>query len=148
MLIRSLFCATLAFMPPLAHALDTPPPPSLPRTAAPAGAAVYFIAPADGARITAPFVVRFGLSGMGVAPAGIQVDNTGHHHLLVDVPGLPPDGQPLPNDAQHLHFGKGQTETTLTLPPGSHTLQLILGDHLHLPHQPPVVSEQIRVVVE
>ena len=132
----------------MAHALDTPPPPSLPRTAAPSGAAVYFIAPVDGARVTSPFVVRFGLTGMGVAPAGIQVEHTGHHHLLVDVPALPPDGQPLPNDAQHLHFGKGQTETTLSLPPGSHTLQLILGDHLHLPHQPPVVSGKIRVVVE
>lgn len=148
MLRLTVICATLAFISPSAQALDTPPPASLPRTAAPAGAAVYFIAPADGATVKAPFVVRFGLSGMGVAPAGIQVEHTGHHHLLVDVPVLPPDGQPLPNDAQHLHFGKGQTETTLTLPPGTHTLQLILGDHLHLPHQPPVVSERIRVVVE
>jgi hypothetical protein len=148
MLRRSLFCAVLAFMPPLANALDTPPPPALPRSVAPAGAAVYFIAPADGARVTSPFAVRFGLTGMGVAPAGIQVEHTGHHHLLVDVAELPPDGQPLPNDAQHLHFGKGQTETTLSLPPGAHTLQLILGDHLHLPHQPPVVSQKIRLVVE
>src|SRR5688500_15456757 len=126
MLRRALMCVTLAFIPPWAQALDTPPPASLPRSPAPAGAAVYLIAPADGARVTAPFVVRFGLTGMGVAPAGIQVEHTGHHHLLIDVPVLPPDGQPVPNDAQHLHFGKGQTETTLSLPPGSHTLQLIL----------------------
>ena len=147
MLRRILICATLAFISPSAQALDTPPPPSLPRTAAPAGAAVYFIAPADGARVTAPFVVRFGLSGMGVAPAGIQVEHTGHHHLLVDVPVLPPEGQPLPNDAQHLHFGKGQTETTLTLPPGKHTLLLVLGDSLHVPHEPALVSKKVTITV-
>lgn len=143
---RFLICLLLAFIPPLAQAVDTPA--ALPRTVAPAGATVYFISPTDGARVKSPFVVRFGLSGMGVAPAGIQAEHTGHHHLLVDVGRLPPEGQPLPNDAQHLHFGKGQTETTLTLPPGSHTLQLIVGDHLHVPHLPPVVSAPIRVVVE
>lgn len=142
---RILLCITLAFIPALAQAADPPP---LPRTVAPAGASVYFISPTHGATVKSPFVVRFGLRGMGVAPAGIQVEHTGHHHLLVDVASLPPEGQPLPNDAQHLHFGKGQTETTLTLPPGSHTLQLIVGDHLHVPHQPPVVSDRIQVVVE
>lgn len=121
---------------------------SLPRSAAPAGAKVYFIAPADGATVPRSFTVRFGLSGMGIAPAGIPMEHTGHHHLLVDVDALPPEGQPLPADARHIHFGKGQTETTLTLEPGKHTLQLILGDHLHIPHQPPVVSEKITVVVE
>jgi hypothetical protein len=120
----------------------------LPRSPAPADAAVYFIAPEDGARVTSPFVVRFGLRGMGVAPAGVPLQHTGHHHLLVDLDTPPAEGLPLPNDARHLHFGKGQTETTLTLPPGRHTLQLMLGDHLHLPHQPPVVSERITVTVE
>ena len=120
----------------------------LPRSAAPATAKVYFIAPADGETVARTFTVRFGLSGMGVAPAGIQMENTGHHHLLVDLDALPPQGQPLPNDAQHIHFGKGQTETTLTLPPGTHTLQLLLGDHLHIPHQPVVASEKITVPVE
>jgi hypothetical protein len=143
---RFLLCVTLAFIPPMAQAVDAPA--ALPRTAAPAGATVYFISPTDGARVKSPFVVRFGLSGMGVAPAGIQAEHTGHHHLLVDVASLPPEGQPLPSDAQHLHFGKGQTETTLTLPPGEHTLQLVVGDHLHVPHLPPVVSQPIRVVVE
>jgi hypothetical protein len=122
--------------------------PALPRSPAPADAKVYFITPADGATVARTFTVRFGLSGMGVAPAGIAMENTGHHHLLVDVDPLPPEGQPLPNDARHIHFGKGQTETTLTLEPGEHTLQLILGDHLHIPHQAPVVSDRITVVVE
>jgi hypothetical protein len=128
----------------LAVASDT----ALPRSAAPADAKVYFIAPADGERVPRNFTVRFGLRGMGIAPAGIQVEHTGHHHLLVDVDALPPEGLPLPNDARHIHFGKGQTETALTLEPGTHTLQLILGDHLHIPHQPPVVSERITVTVE
>jgi hypothetical protein len=143
---RFLICAIFGLAAPQAHSLDAPAAP--PRTVAPAGAAVYFIAPAAGERLKSPFTVRFGLRGMGVAPAGIALENTGHHHLLVDVAELPPEGQPLANDAQHLHFGKGQTETTLTLPAGEHTLQLVLGDHLHVPHQPPVVSEKIRVVVE
>jgi hypothetical protein len=121
---------------------------ALPRSPAPAEARVYFIAPLDGETVPRSFTVRFGLSGMGVAPAGIAMEHTGHHHLLVDVDPLPPEGLPLPNDARHIHFGKGQTETTLTLEPGKHTLQLILGDHLHIPHQPPVVSERITVVVE
>jgi hypothetical protein len=121
---------------------------ALPRSPAPAEARVYFIAPLDGETVPRSFTVRFGLSGMGVAPAGIAMEHTGHHHLLVDVDPLPPEGLPLPNDARHIHFGKGQTETTLTLAPGKHTLQLILGDHLHIPHQPPVVSERITVVVE
>jgi hypothetical protein len=120
----------------------------LPRSAAAPGARVYFIAPADGASVARSFAVRFGLSGMGVAPAGVALEHTGHHHLLVDVDLLPAEGMPLPNDGRHLHFGKGQTETQLTLEPGTHTLQLILGDHLHIPHQPPVVSEKITIKVE
>jgi hypothetical protein len=123
-------------------------PTALPRTASPANARAYLIAPLDGATVERTFTVRFGLVGMGIAPAGIAVSDTGHHHLLVDLPTLPDAAQPLPNDARHLHFGKGQTETTLTLEPGRHTLQLILGDHLHVPHQPPVVSEKITIMVE
>jgi hypothetical protein len=121
--------------------------PSLPRTAAPAGAEVYIQAPADGAEVRSPFVVRFGLRGMGVAPAAINVANTGHHHLLIDVDTLPPDGLPLPATDNIRHFGAGQTEVELSLPPGRHTLQLVLGDHLHIPHEPPVRSPKITIIV-
>jgi Domain of unknown function (DUF4399) len=122
-------------------------PAALPRTASPAGARVYVVSPASGATVKSPFRVVFGLTGMGIAPAGTQFENTGHHHLLIDTE-LPKDlTLPLPADAQHVHFGKGQTETTVTLPPGKHTLQLVLGDHLHIPFNPPVVSEKITVTV-
>lgn len=123
-------------------------PAALPRTAATAGAELYFIAPADGAVVDTTFTVRFGLKGMGVAPAGVTVDKTGHHHLLIDVADLPPMNQPLPNDDRHKHFGGGQTETTLTLPPGKHTLQLVLGDALHVPFDPPIFSPRITVTVK
>src|SRR4249919_2572500 len=96
----------------------------LPRTASPADARVYFISPKNGATVHGPVTMRFGLSGMGVAPAGTVAENTGHHHLIIDAP-LPPLDQPLPKDDTHLHFGKGQTETVLTLKPGKHTLQLV-----------------------
>ena len=141
-----LFCLALMLGPVAGTALAQPA--ALPRSPAPADAKVYFIAPQDGEKVPRSFTVRFGLSGMGVAPAGIQMENTGHHHLLVDLDALPADGQPLPADARHIHFGKGQTDTTLTLEPGTHTLQLMLGDYLHIPHQPPVVSKKITVVVE
>jgi len=117
----------------------------LPRTVAPEGAEVYFISPADGDTVTSPVLVRFGLKGMGVAPAGVQMPNTGHHHLAVnhETPSL---DQPISNDI--LHFGGGQTETTLELEPGEHTLQLILGDYLHIPHDPAILSETITITVE
>lgn len=118
-----------------------------PRTPAPSEAAAYFISPADGETVSGPVTVRFGLRGMGVAPAGTLAEGTGHHHLIVDAP-LPPAGQPIPNDARHLHFGKGQTETTLTLAPGKHTLQLLVGDHSHVPHDPVVASEVITITVK
>lgn len=121
--------------------------PAMPRTPAPDGALTYFLSPANGATVTSPVTIRFGLRGMGVAPAGVTAPNTGHHHLLVDVDTLPPDNLPIPNDANHRHFGLGQTETELTLEPGQHTLQLVLGDHLHIPHQPPVRSERITITV-
>ncbi len=119
----------------------------VPRTPATQGAELYIIAPADNATVTGPVIVRFGLKGMGVAPAGIQLPDTGHHHLLIDA-DIPPLDKPIPADANHVHFGKGQTETTLTLAPGKHTLQLILGDHLHIPHQPAVVSQKITITVK
>ena len=118
------------------------------RTPAPPNAVVYFLSPANGATVSSPVTIRFGLRGMGVAPAGVTNPNTGHHHLLVDVDTLPPDNLPIPNDANHRHFGLGQTETELMLPPGQHTLQLVLGDALHIPHQPPVVSEKITITVQ
>ncbi len=111
-----------------------------------AAAEAYIISPQDGETVSSPFVVRFGLKGMGVAPAGIEMPGTGHHHLIIDAP-LPAAGQPVPFDDNHKHFGKGQTEAELSLPPGEHTLQLILGDHTHVPHDPPVASKQIRVRV-
>jgi hypothetical protein len=115
-------------------------------TAAPEGASAYIIDPADGAQVTSPVTVRFGLKGMGVAPAGLEAPHTGHHHLIIDSE-LPPLEQPVPKDERHIHFGGGQTETTIELPPGQHTLQLLLGDHLHVPHNPPVVSEKITITV-
>jgi hypothetical protein len=129
----------------LAVAADSP---SLPVTKAPAGAEVYIISPQDGATVPTSFTVRFGLKGMGVAPAGVTHENTGHHHLLVDVKELPAAGQPIPKDEQHLHFGGGQTETTLKLSPGTHTLQLELGDANHIPFDPPIVSKPITVHVK
>jgi hypothetical protein len=122
--------------------------PVLPSTAAPAGAEVYVIAPADGATVGRDVVVRFGLKGMGVAPAGVAKEHTGHHHLLIDVKTLPPAGQPIPNDANHMHFGGGQTQTTLHLEPGTHTLQLELGDANHVPFAPPLVSKKITIHVK
>lgn len=113
----------------------------------PKGASVYFISPADGAVLSNPITVRFGLRGMGVAPAGVDKAGTGHHHLIVDAP-LPPLGEPIPKDAHHIHFGGGQTETILNLAPGTHTLQLLLGDQNHIPHVPPVVSRKITITVK
>ncbi|WP_111497607.1 MULTISPECIES: DUF4399 domain-containing protein [Marinobacter] len=121
---------------------------ALAATPAPDGASVYFITPSDGDTVSSPVTVRFGLEGMGVAPAGIDMAKTGHHHLLVDVDELPPAGQPIPSDDHHRHFGGGQTQTELELPPGEHTLQLIMGDQTHIPHEPPVVSERITITVE
>ena len=133
-------------LPPLAQAGDTRSPP---------GAASYFVNLADGDVVTSPLKVVFGLSGMGVAPAGIEVENTGHHHLLIDRPplGQGEDGTEefdsnLIADEHNVHFGKGQTETVIELAPGSHTLQLVLGDANHIPHDPPVMSAVITITVE
>lgn len=117
-----------------------------PRTASPAGARLYIVSPSDGATVSSPVTVRFGLSGMGVAPAGVKRENTGHHHLLVDT-ALPAMDAPIPADPRHVHFGGGQTEKELSLAPGEHTLQLLLGDENHVPHDPPLVSEVITITV-
>lgn len=118
-------------------------------TPAPKDAKAYFINPKSGDTVKSPFKVQFGLAGMGVAPAGTEKQNTGHHHLLIDAE-LKGDAlnEAIPADDQHKHFGLGQTETMLTLPPGKHTLQLVLGDHMHVPHNPPVASETIVLTVE
>jgi hypothetical protein len=117
------------------------------RTPSPPGAEVYIVSPKDGAKIKGPVTVIFGLKGMGIAPAGIKFDNTGHHHLLVDTDPPADLSMPMPANEKNIHFGKGQTETTLTLPPGKHTLQLVLADSLHTPHEPAVISKKISIVV-
>lgn len=134
--------AALAGMAWAAHA-------QMERSAAPEDARVYFITPQDGDTVSSPFKVKFGLKGMGVAPAGVDRDKTGHHHLLINVAEADiPLNQPLPTSEQFVHFGGGQTETVVELPPGKHTLQLLLGNYLHIPHDPPVMSERITVTVE
>lgn len=118
------------------------------RTPSPAGAEVYIISPKDGATVKSPVTVQFGLKGMGVAPAGVKFENTGHHHLLIDT-DVPADlNAPLPTTDQVKHFGKGQTETSVELKPGKHTLLLLLGDQNHTPHNPPVVSKKITITVK
>jgi len=115
------------------------------KSPAPEGAKVYIVSPADGETVSNPVTVVFGLSGMGVAPAGVDSENTGHHHLIIDAP-LPNLDQPIPADDNYKHFGKGQTETSIELAPGKHTLQLLLGNFLHIP--PAVASEVIEITVE
>ena len=134
--------AAVAPAPPPAAAVA----PSSARHTSPPGAKEYIVSPADGDYIPKTVTVRFGLVNMGVAPAGVEKANSGHHHLLIDTP-LPPLDQPIPNDENHLHFGAGQTEATITLTPGRHTLQLLLGDAQHVPHDPPVYSKPITVIV-
>jgi hypothetical protein len=117
------------------------------RTPAPEGARVYIIAPEDGATVTSPVTVLFGLEGMGVAPAGVEHEATAHHHLIIDA-DLPPVDEPIPADDHHVHFGGGQTQTTIELEPGEHTLQLLLGDLNHYQHEPPIASEVVTITVE
>jgi len=121
---------------------------SVDRTPSPPGAEVYFFGLADHAKVHSPMTVRFGLKGIGIAPAGIVMENTGHHHLYVDTP-LPTDmSQPIPAlEGKVIHYGKGQTEAELTLAPGEHTLQLLLGDAKHVPHDPPVASKKLTITV-
>lgn len=113
----------------------------------PAAPQVYFIWPHDGTVITGgKFWVRMGLRNMGVAPKGTAVPNTGHHHILINTE-LPPMTEPIPSDRNHLHYGAGETEARIELPPGTHTLQLLLGDMNHVPHKPPVFSKKITITV-
>jgi hypothetical protein len=123
---------------------------TMPKTKSPEGAKAYIISPKDGATVSSPFTVQFGLKGMGVAPAGVTNANTGHHHLLIDVDKMPDMNAALPTtDPEHVkHFGGGQTEAELTLSPGKHTLQLIEGDAMHMPHDKPVMSEKITITVK
>ena len=109
---------------------------------------LYFIEPKDGATVNGPVKIVFGLSGMGVAPAGIDFPNTGHHHLLVDLENLPDLSKPIPANKNHIHFGKGQTEAILELPKGKRTLQLLMGNYLHIPHKEPVISDKITIFIK
>ena len=138
---RALVCSSVILVATAALAqTQTPSPP---------GAAVYFINLKDGDTVTSPFKVQFGLSGMGIAPVGVQNERTGHHHLVIDTKLSDEElKRPIAADAKHVHFGGGQTETTVTLAPGSHTLQLVLGDWSHIPHNPPVMSPVITVTVK
>jgi len=117
------------------------------RMAAPADAHAYIISPKDGAKVSSPVTVQFGLKGMGIAPAGVKIENTGHHHLLIDTEAPADLSQPLPASEKVVHFGKGQTETSLQLVPGKHTLQLLLADSTHVPHNPAVLSKKITITV-
>ncbi|HEV7717289.1 MAG TPA: DUF4399 domain-containing protein [Steroidobacteraceae bacterium] len=118
------------------------------RTPSPPGAEVYIISPKNGETVKSPVTVRFGLKGMGVAPAGVKFENTGHHHLLIDTDAPADSAVPLPVTDQIKHFGKGQTEASVELTPGKHTLQLLLGDQSHTPHNPPVISKKITITVK
>ena len=117
------------------------------RTPAPENAEVYIISPADGDTVSSPVTIKFGLRDMGVAPAGVNKPNTGHHHLIIDA-DVPALDAPIPASDNYKHFGGGQTETTIELAPGKHTLQLIMGDLMHIPHEPPVMSRRITITVK
>jgi hypothetical protein len=119
---------------------------ALPRTAAPAGATVFIVSPKDGETVASPVKVVFGISGMALAPAGEKNDTAGHHHLLIDT-DLASPSVPVPADEKHVHFGKAQTEAEVALAPGTHTLQLVLGDYLHIPFDPVIASPKITVTV-
>lgn len=115
---------------------------------APQNAEVYFIEPLDGAVVDSTFNIKFGLKAMGVAPAGVMQEKTGHHHILIDLTETPDLSKPLPANENIRHFGGGQTETQLTLKPGQHTLQLLLGNFAHIPHNDPVMSKKITITVK
>jgi Domain of unknown function (DUF4399) len=124
------------------------PAAGLPRTTSPPGAEVYIISPKNGAVVHNPVLVQFGLKGMGIAPAGVKSDNTGHHHLLIDTAAPADQSLPLPATDKIVHFGKGQTETSINLSPGQHTLQLLFADLNHIPHSPAVLSKKITITVK
>ncbi|CCE02909.1 DUF4399 domain-containing protein [Bradyrhizobium sp. STM 3809] len=124
-----------------------PPPASAKGTKAAKDARVYFISPSDGETVTGPLICRFGLRNMGVTHAGDDFAGSGHHHLLVDVDETMQAGEPIPRDKKHIHYAAGETEARIELPPGKHTLQLVLGDTRHLNFDPPLVSEKIMITV-
>ncbi len=130
-----------------AVAAETLSPAVTPRTASPEGARVFFISPADGDTVTNPVSIEFGIAGMSVVKAGNSQPDSGHHHLLVDT-DLPDFGLPIPADEHHIHFGDGSTSTEITLAPGTHTLRMLLGDHLHIPHDSPIMSDPIIITVK
>ena len=109
---------------------------------------VFFVNLSDGESVTSPVTVRFGINGMSIAPAGVDKPMSGHHHLLINLENLPDMTMPIPSDKNHLHFGKGQTETIIELPKGKHSLQLLLGNYIHVPHEVPFLSEKIEIIVE
>ncbi len=109
---------------------------------------VFFITPSNGETVSSPVKIKFGVRGMNIVPAGIDEPESGHHHLLINVDKLPSMNQPIPSDENHLHFGSGQTETELTMPKDKYTLQLLLGNHLHIPHDEPLISEKIQITVK
>ena len=109
---------------------------------------LFFITPSNGEEVTSPVTIRFGIVGMEIVPAGKDKPMSGHHHLLVNVEKLPNMKSPIPADKNHLHFGKGQTETQLNLPLGRHSLQLLLGDYMHVPHEKPLISDKIEIIVK
>ncbi|MCO1335812.1 DUF4399 domain-containing protein [Microbulbifer sp. OS29] len=143
----TLLFASALMLSPLLHAAEHEAKAEM-TGKAPAEAKLYIISPQNGEKVPKTFVVKFGLSGMGVAPAGVERDNTGHHHLLIDVDDMPDMSKPLPASKNIIHFGGGQTETQVTLPPGKHTLQLVLGNYMHIPHKKPIMSKKITVEVE
>ncbi len=122
--------------------------PALPRSAAAEGAKVFFITPADGDTVSNPVKIEFGIEGMSVVAAGVNEMHSGHHHLIIDADLPENPGMPIPADENYIHFGDASTSTEVTLEPGQHTLQLLLGDHLHIPHDPPVTSDVITITVE
>jgi len=144
-IIAALILATSLSAVPLASAQTPAGAPE--RSASPPGAEAYIISPKAGATVRSPVLVKFGLKGMGIAPAGVKFENTGHHHLLLDTDAPADLSAPLPVTDKILHFGKGQTEAQVPLSPGKHTLQLLLGDQNHVPHNPPVISQKITVTV-
>lgn len=113
-----------------------------------AEARVWIQSPVDMQEVSSPIVVVFGSESVSISPAGVERENSGHHHLMVDLDKLPAMDMPLPGSAQLIHFGKGQTETLLELEPGLHSLQLLLGNHIHVPHSRPVMSEKITILVK
>ena len=133
--------------PPEASATTDRAVTMLQRTPSVDGARVFFVTPTDGATVSNPVSIEFGIDGMSVTKAGDPAPDSGHHHLLINT-GLPDLDLPIPADDKHVHFGDGSTTTAITLPPGEHTLQMLLGDHLHIPHEPPVLSKPITIVVK